>query len=377
MTLKGRGTAFGLSSLACFLSLAVAVPASQAAVIGFDDQPSGTPLDEQYAAQGVHFGPPSFAAEGGKFTALARAQARSGPNVAAFAYDPGTDFSSSWIRFDKPQRKVSFHVCRTGTDPPQPNVNVDAYDSTGAMIDNQQGILCDLNGPLVPVTVERPGIAFIHVAGTGGAAPPGPGWGLDDLEFEVDPPLPPPPPDADGDGIADTADNCPSVPNADQLDADGNGIGTACDPDEEGEVVPPACVDAAAAPNLIATAAADVLVGTAAADTIDGLAGADCLAGRAGNDRLDGGAEGDLVDGGTGNDRLVGGSGSDELGGRAGDDRLTGGSGSDGLSGSSGNDEITARDDVRDTIRCGPGRDSVTADRKDRVARDCERVRRG
>jgi hypothetical protein len=166
-------------------------------VIGFDDQASGTVLDEQYAALGVHFGPSPFAGVSGKLTALKRlSQARSGPNVAALAYDAGEDFSSSWIRFDKPQRKVSLYVCRTGGsgDPLQPNANVDAYDAAGTLIDNQQGIPCNLNGALVPVVVEKPGIAFIDVGGTGGSAPPGDGWGLDDLEFEVDPPPPPAPP---------------------------------------------------------------------------------------------------------------------------------------------------------------------------------------
>jgi hypothetical protein len=49
-------------------------------------------------------------------------------------------------------------------------------------------------------------------------------------------PPPPPPPDQDNDGIPDFRDNCVKVPNPDQRDIDGDGIGTAC---ETGPEIPP------------------------------------------------------------------------------------------------------------------------------------------
>lgn len=98
--------------------------------------------------------------------------------------------------------------------------------------------------------------------------------------------------------------------------------------------------------------------GNARANTLRGSARPDTLRGLGGNDRLYGLA---------GNDRLFGGSGND---------RLFGGTGRDLLDGGTGNDVISARDRARDTIRCGRGHDTVTADRIDAVARDCERVTR-
>ena len=80
---------------------------------------------------------------------------------------------------------------------------------------------------------------------------------------------------------------------------------------------------------LASIATAATRVGTARAETIRGTARADFIDPRAGRDRVHGG---------------------------------------------SGHDRIKAQDQFVDRVRCGPGRDLVTADLRDSVARDCELV---
>jgi len=111
---------------------------------------------------------------------------------------------------------------------------------------------------------------------------------------------------------------------------------------------------------------ADRVVGTACAETI--------RAGR-GNDLVLAGAGEDTVYGGLGDDRLYGGTGDDSLFGGLGNDFLSGGAGRDRLDGGPGADRLDARDGERDVVECGPGRDTVRADRSD-VLRHCERVKR-
>lgn len=129
---------------------------------------------------------------------------------------------------------------------------------------------------------------------------------------------------------------------------------------------PPPPAPGACANRQVGTSANDVLRGTSFGDRILGLGGNDVISGLAGSDCLEGGS---------GNDRLAGGDGVDRLTGGAGADRITGGRGADRISGGTGNDTINARDGIRETISCGPGRDTATVDRRDRTT-GCERVLR-
>jgi Ca2+-binding RTX toxin-like protein len=143
----------------------------------------------------------------------------------------------------------------------------------------------------------------------------------------------------------------------------------------------------------VGTAAADVLSGTGKADVIAGLGGNDTLKGLGGADGLCGGAGKDTEIGGGGKDTLLGQGGPDTLkGGKANDtlkggpakDRLIGGGGKDKMVGGAGRntykggggaDAVKARNKKKDTINCGPGRDTALVDKIDTV-RKCERVRR-
>lgn len=56
------------------------------------------------------------------------------------------------------------------------------------------------------------------------------------------------PPDADGDGEPDSTDNCPTTPNSDQTNTDGDGEGDACDADDDNDGVPDADDDCSTVP---------------------------------------------------------------------------------------------------------------------------------
>ncbi len=108
-----------------------------------------------------------------------------------------------------------------------------------------------------------------------------------------------------------------------------------------------------------------------------------------GDKNLVGGPDNDYIQGGRGPDNLVGDSGNDLLGGERGSDNLTGDGGTDLLldgpfhetaedtvSGGDGNDVffVDNKPAFKDVVTCGSGFDRLTADRKDVVAPDCEKV---
>jgi hypothetical protein len=154
---------------------------------------------------------------------------------------------------------------------------------------------------------------------------------------------------------------------------------------------------------LIGSAGDDRLEGSNGDDRLDGGAGADELMGEQDSDRLDGGTGADRLWGGGARDSLRGAAGADLLRGQGGDDHLYGGAGPDKLLGGGGSDSITevpsaysaaepldtgrnkvaggsGRDHVnvangrRDVVDCGGGKDTVKADKADRL-KNCEKRR--
>lgn len=85
------------------------------------------------------------------------------------------------------------------------------------------------------------------------------------------------------------------------------------------------------------------------------------------NNVLNGTSGDDIICGFAGKDRINGRGGNDIIFGGKGDDVVTGAAGKDSLYGNSGNDRIRARDGAKDLVDGGPGTDTATRDRIDRV----------
>lgn len=122
---------------------------------------------------------------------------------------------------------------------------------------------------------------------------------------------------------------------------------------------------------------ADRIIGRDTRDVILPGAGDDRVRARGGHDRVDTAYGRDFVDAGPGNDVVHTHGNDDRLIGGTGVDHLLPGDGEDVVSAGPGRDAVVTNGDGRvDRIRCGTGLDIVQADRADRVARDCEVIRR-
>ncbi|MGI8461441.1 MAG: CocE/NonD family hydrolase [Solirubrobacterales bacterium] len=83
----------------------------------------------------------------------------------------------------------------------------------------------------------------------------------------------------------------------------------------------------------------------------------------------------DKINGSAGGDRLRGAKGNDRVSGKDGDDCVSGGKGNDRLSGGKGNDRLSAKDGDKDRVNCGAGKDTVKADKADKL-KGCEKKKR-
>ncbi len=118
---------------------------------------------------------------------------------------------------------------------------------------------------------------------------------------------------------------------------------------------------------LFAKAGDDYVDGELGDDELHGGDGADIIAGRGGDDALYGNEGNDRITGDRGRDRIFGGAGNDTIFGNLDPDEVDGGS---------GNDRISVINGGADSVVCGAGNDVVFTDPRDKIAGDCESVRR-
>jgi Ca2+-binding RTX toxin-like protein len=182
--------------------------------------------------------------------------------------------------------------------------------------------------------------------------------------------------DDDGDAVLAATDNCDFEFNADQEDADHDGLGDACDGvddnDDDGDGIANAvdgCPTSAEdldgfedtdgcpepGPYVDPCSMAPTITGTNAGERIDGTTGSDVIFALGGNDRIFGHGGGDFICAGSGADLVVTLGGRDVVNGNAGADIVRTNAGLDAVHGGLGND----------TIRGGAGGDFLFGDQND------------
>ena len=118
----------------------------------------------------------------------------------------------------------------------------------------------------------------------------------------------------------------------------------------------------------------DALLGGGGNDKLEGLGGNDCIDGEAGIDRILGDPGKDFLRGSGGKDKINGVGRADRIFGEGGPDRLRGNGGKDKVKGGKGPDRLKGGTG-RDVLNCGKGRDVAVAEEKDKVRKNCEKVK--
>jgi len=156
------------------------------------------------------------------------------------------------VRFDSADDHGNAASCETtltvlDVTPPEPScgvwdpfhdrVQVSATDACGAEATVQDVSCVDAAGGTLegcPIAVSEATVTLTGGIGipftlrwTARGEDPSGNVGVTLCELGLDP-------DTDGDGVPDSVDNCPEVPNPDQLDTNQSGLGDACDPDPYG-----------------------------------------------------------------------------------------------------------------------------------------------